>query len=98
MDGKDALNKLFFDNKDIKVDITLNDRKVCEIYNTIKQDLERLEKVKNLIPIIDEKIENAQNDLYSRKRDNDFYEIRGQTMAYVDIWLLLKEVLEDEKS
>ena len=45
MNSKEALKKLFFDNEDIKVDITLNDRKVCEIYNTIKQDLDRLEKL-----------------------------------------------------
>ena len=93
MNSKEALNKLFFDNKDIKVDITLNDRKVCEIYNTIKYDLIKLEKIKNLIPIIDEKIESAKNDLYSRKVDTDYHEVKGQVEAYIDILLLLKEVL-----
>ena len=47
MTSKEALKKLFFDNKDLRVDITLNDRKVCEIYNIIKDDLERFEECKN---------------------------------------------------
>ena len=47
MESKEALKKLFFDNKDLKVDITLNDRKVCEIYNIISYDLERFEECKN---------------------------------------------------
>ena len=45
MTSKKALTKLFFDNKDIGVDIVLNDRKVCEIYNAIKFDLDRLEEL-----------------------------------------------------
>lgn len=45
MNGIEALKKLFFDNEDLRVDITLNDRKVCEIYNAIRNDLERLEKI-----------------------------------------------------
>ena len=49
MNGKEALTKLFFDNKDIKVDIVLNDRKVCEIYNAIKFDLDQLEKLEEVI-------------------------------------------------
>lgn len=45
MNSLEALKKLFFDNKDLHVDIVLNDRNVCKIYNTIKRDLERLEKL-----------------------------------------------------
>lgn len=45
MNGLEALKKLFFDNEDLRVDITLNDRKVCAIYNAIRNDLERLEKI-----------------------------------------------------
>lgn len=43
MTSKEALNKLYFDNKDLHIEIALNDRKICEIYNIIKQDLDRLE-------------------------------------------------------
>lgn len=43
MTGKRALRKLYFDNKNLNVEISLNDMRVCEIYNIIKYDLERLE-------------------------------------------------------
>lgn len=54
MTSKEALRKLYFDNEDLKVDITLNDIKVCEIYNTIKQDLDRLEKLEGIICVLND--------------------------------------------
>jgi hypothetical protein len=51
MESKEALKKLFFDNNDLHVDIVLNDRNVCEIYNIIKDDLERLETIKKHLEV-----------------------------------------------
>lgn len=64
----------------------------CDI---ILQDLERLEKLKNLIPLIEEKIENAKNDLRISV-DNEYCELLGEIGAYTDILLILKEVLSDD--
>lgn len=60
MKGKKALEKLYFDNKDLKVDIALNDFKVCEIYNIIKQDLDRLEKVEKDLKQTKSNFKNSQ--------------------------------------
>lgn len=65
MTSKEALKKLFFDNKDLRVDITLNDRKVCEIYNIIKDDLERFEECKN--ENCNYQIENAELQQENKK-------------------------------
>lgn len=66
MTGKEALKKLYFDNKDLNVEITLNDRKVCKIYNLIKDDLDRLEKLEkeyNTIKFCYEKLTKDHNSL-----------------------------------
>ena len=70
MEGKEALEKLYFDNKDLKVDITLNDFKVCEIYNTIKQDLDRLEKLEKENQVLREKVNHFKN-VKNRYRRNE---------------------------
>lgn len=60
MTSKEALKKLFFDNKDLHVDIVLNDRNVCEIYNTIKQDLERLKVLEEENQDLKNRLDNEQ--------------------------------------
>lgn len=52
MTGKKALRRLYFDNEDLKVDISINDREVCEIYNIINEDLERLRQLEYVMLLI----------------------------------------------
>lgn len=75
MTGKNALKKLYFDNKDLNVEITLNDRKVCEIYNIIKDYLEKMEKLEkeyNTIKFCYEKLTKDHNSL--KKDFNELFE------------------------
>lgn len=95
MKSKEALNKLFFDNKDIQVDITLNDRKVCEIYNTFKQDLDKLEKLEKAIKIL----KNTFKFEIDEECETIYCCLNNVSMSRAEInkqLILLKEVLEDE--
>lgn len=71
MESLEALKKLFFDNKDLRVDITLNDRKVCEIYNAIKFDLERLEQLEKEYYSLNKEFEDIEFENYRLRKENE---------------------------
>ena len=94
MTSKEALKKLFFDNKDLHVDIVLNDRNVCEIYNTIKQDLERLKVLEEENQELKNKYEKLKTK-YSNIRK--YPPINQALMNYDEIdWEILKDEYGEE--
>ena len=93
MNSKEALKKLYFDNKDLNVEITLNDRKVCEIYNIIKDDLEKMEKLEKEYNTIKYCYEKLTKDYDSLKKDfnelletnNIFYNTKEKYKKAIEI-------------
>ena len=81
----------------VKVNDKRNNVEIVSTLLAVKEYINSLEKVKKLIPLIEEKIENAKNDLRASEDDNPYYELLGEIGAYTDILLLLKEVLENAK-
>ena len=102
MTSKEALKKLFFDNKDLHVDIVLNDRNVCEIYNTIKQDLERLKVLEEENQDLKNRLANEQlafDKLFeSNQKLSELYAKLKKTIDILQVKRIQKRFLEESKN